>query len=110
MATVGMIIKEHLEYCGYDGLAGDECGCKLDDLFCCGECNPDCVPAYLWPGNDEWDYILKPDKYKYPKCFIHDERASTGWCDSHGGYILFVNNECFMCIVDGFMKFIRWLK
>ena len=33
--TVKEIVKKWLEDNGYDGLAGEDCGCKLDDLFCC---------------------------------------------------------------------------
>jgi hypothetical protein len=43
------IIREYLKENGYDGLAGNECGCGLDDgLMPCGEgCNlADCYPAY----------------------------------------------------------------
>jgi hypothetical protein len=30
------IIKQYLEANGYDGLAGEECGCFIDDLVPCG--------------------------------------------------------------------------
>lgn len=30
------IVKDWLTTHGYDGLAGDECGCQLDDLMPCG--------------------------------------------------------------------------
>ena len=43
---VKQILSEWLTAHGYDGLAGDECGCPAGDLGGCD--NPfDCKPAYL---------------------------------------------------------------
>jgi len=55
MLTVREIVKEWLEKCGYDGLAGDECGCPLDDLMPCeGFDNiSSCVPAVKVPCDPE---------------------------------------------------------
>ena len=39
------IIREYLEQNDYDGLAGDGCGCGLDELFLCTESGLDCLPA-----------------------------------------------------------------
>ena len=36
MTTVEEIIVEYLKKNGYDGLAGDECGCGIDDIEPCG--------------------------------------------------------------------------
>lgn len=46
--NVGYIIKEYLRQHNYDGLAGDECGCSIDDLAPCSD-GPykDCQPARL---------------------------------------------------------------
>lgn len=45
--TVRKIVKDYLKANGYAGLAGDECGCSLDDLAPCG-CDPlECKPADL---------------------------------------------------------------
>ena len=45
--TIKDIIEKYLRENGYDGLAGEDCGCGLDDLGPCGEPFPaDCVPAY----------------------------------------------------------------
>lgn len=45
--TVRDIVRAYLKDNGYAGLAGDECGCSLDDLAPC-ECDPlDCEPADL---------------------------------------------------------------
>lgn len=47
--NVREIIKEWLTTHGYDGLAGDECGCTLDDLIPgSGECEVEnCKPGRL---------------------------------------------------------------
>lgn len=39
------IIIDHLTSVGADGLAGEECGCGLDDLAPCQGCCLDCEPA-----------------------------------------------------------------
>jgi hypothetical protein len=47
MGDVASIVREHLKYCGYGGLAGDQCGCDLEDLFACGcVAALGCFPAY----------------------------------------------------------------
>ena len=46
--TTREIIIEHLQSAGFDGLAGEDCGCGLDDLMPCGESFADCVPAHRW--------------------------------------------------------------
>ena len=56
-AIVALYLREH----GYDGLAGDNCGCSVDGLFPC-ECGPgDCIAAYRRPATqkdiDEGDYL-----------------------------------------------------
>jgi len=40
------IITAYLVANGFDGLAGDECGCVIGDLFPCDCANPRCVPGY----------------------------------------------------------------
>lgn len=50
--NVQQIVAEWLTARGYDGLAGDECGCGVDDLFPCGfDC--DCQPAHRHPATEE---------------------------------------------------------
>ena len=45
--TVIEIIQGYLREYGFDGLAGDECGCLLDDIAPCGEMNVnDCEAGY----------------------------------------------------------------
>ena len=43
------IVRDYLIANGYDGLAGEECGCGLDDLAPCCETMNECRPAYHWP-------------------------------------------------------------
>ena len=50
------IVAEWLETNGYDGLAGDACGCLLSDIMPCDYPSMyDCVPGYKvpCPGGDE---------------------------------------------------------
>ena len=55
--TVGEILKKYLQDNGYDGLAGDECGCKIDDLFPCESCDIyQCEPGYLVTKGSHPDY------------------------------------------------------
>ena len=44
--TVKDIVAAWLIANGYDGLAGEACGCNLADLMECGEGAQDCVPGY----------------------------------------------------------------
>jgi hypothetical protein len=46
--SVHEIVSQYLTANGYDGLAGDCCGCGLDDLMACGDECSDCGPAYRW--------------------------------------------------------------
>lgn len=52
-ATVSMIVAQYLEEHGYEGLAGDYCGCKVGELFTCcdfdsaSEKIPNCQPGHL---------------------------------------------------------------
>lgn len=51
--NVKQIIESYLRDNGYDGLfasadvAGETCGCGIDDLFLCGQICGECQPAYL---------------------------------------------------------------
>lgn len=46
--TVKEIVEQYLETNSYDGLCGDGCGCKVDDLMPCDEANvTSCCPGYL---------------------------------------------------------------
>ena len=46
MRNVREILADWLIANGYDGLAGDDCGCPLDQLICCDEDPSQCVPGY----------------------------------------------------------------
>ncbi len=51
MITVKEMVIKYLEENGYDGLwwnsgGGDDCGCRLDDLFPCDDRVTDCQPGY----------------------------------------------------------------
>ena len=48
MKTVKDIVAEYLTANGFDGLAGYECGCGLDDLFVCNNYPGGCTPGYKW--------------------------------------------------------------
>jgi len=53
--TVREIVAEWLAAHGYDGLAYDGCGCKLDDLMPCCEPGRECEAAYLVPVPEEYE-------------------------------------------------------
>ena len=46
MPNVKQIVKEYLKENGYDGLAGDECGCGIENLFPCDCVTETCVAAH----------------------------------------------------------------
>lgn len=48
MSDVRGIIIEFLAANGYDGLAGEECGCSAEDLAPCGDIPRGCEPAWRW--------------------------------------------------------------
>lgn len=72
--TVLKILEEYLKANGFDGLAGDECGCEIGDLAPCE--NPlNCKPAYKTDcgGCDcggDWCLTTDP-KRKY--CWMKDD-------------------------------------
>ncbi|MEN6492609.1 MAG: hypothetical protein ABFC85_11530 [Rectinema sp.] len=52
------VIVKYLQGNGFDGLAGEDCGCGLDDLAPCESCNTfECSPAYrtMCDGNPKPD-------------------------------------------------------
>lgn len=54
--TVKEIIRKYLENHKCDGLAGNDCGCCMNDLFPCDSYFGECAPGYavkcLACGND----------------------------------------------------------
>ena len=64
--TIRDIITKHLRKIGADGLAGEECGCSIDDIQpCCDSCL-DCVPAMLVRANHDGDGYCKGDMIYEP--------------------------------------------
>lgn len=59
--TVNEIVKTWLKENGYDGLAGEECGCKLDALFPCDSLGDSCVAGHLVQCPCEKDCYLRED-------------------------------------------------
>ena len=54
-------LKNRLKNRGYDGLAGEDCGCLLADLCPCSDVPWDCMPGYNHkPG--EKDFEMWPFK------------------------------------------------
>ena len=51
--TVHDIVLAKLKELGADGLTGDDCGCPIDDLFCCEWYSKSCVPGRRTKCTDE---------------------------------------------------------
>lgn len=54
--SVKEIVAEWLEEKGYDGLAGEGCGCELDDLMPCVEYSPGCVAGHAGKCPDDCEH------------------------------------------------------
>jgi hypothetical protein len=53
------IVRYFLKNAGYEGLAGQDCGCELDDLMPCDDTQvPTCETAMKVPCNRDEDYGL----------------------------------------------------
>ena len=51
--TVKEIVEKYLKDNGFDGLVGEDCGCKMsDDLMCCGWDVLQCEPGYFIPCDE----------------------------------------------------------
>jgi hypothetical protein len=62
--TVREIVGAWLTAHGYSGLYWDDCGCAVDELMHCGECDVSlCRAGYRVP-NPKWpdDYYIVPEK------------------------------------------------
>jgi hypothetical protein len=59
------IIAEYLIRNRYDGLFNNygACGCSVKDVGPCGCIASDCECGYKWPGDDDYDFYIKKDKY-----------------------------------------------
>lgn len=64
MITVYDIVKEYLNANGFDGLMEPncKCGCETKEIAPCGEINGNCLPAYKWPGECGYDFVMKTVK------------------------------------------------
>ena len=74
--NVKEIVKKHLKFFGYDGLAhncGNEgCGCGLDDLMPCDNYTGSCVPAMRFKCNQAECQMAS-------SCVVFGEEYD-GWC------------------------------
>ena len=66
------IIEAWLKENGYDGLYGEECACRIDDLMPCEEPGTDCEAGYEGPcdGTCEYapcDFHIYKNKEDIPK-------------------------------------------
>jgi hypothetical protein len=62
MPNVRDVISAWLIEHGYDGLYNDDCGCNLDDLLPCDRDCGGCQPGHKYPGDDEYDWYIRPEK------------------------------------------------
>jgi len=70
--TVHEIVRLKLVELKADGLAGDGCGCGIDDLFCCESYPGDCVPAKRQICDD-------PESEWYgEECYVPMDAGDTG--------------------------------
>lgn len=63
---VAYILRDWLKEHGYDGLAGDDCGCLIEDLAPCGsDCVLSCEAGYRVPcdcGDHEFHMGVSPTR------------------------------------------------
>ena len=84
--TVREVVKEYLTTNGYDGLAGDYCGCSLDDLMICDAYSGDCVVGYKHLMTQEYsDWLSENDpengvnEVPVGEYFISPHKKSNYW-------------------------------
>lgn len=71
--TATEIVIEYLKANGYDGLAGDDCGCEIFDLMPCDEFGGKCVPGHKMTK----DNCKLKEKCEEGYCESND---FNGWC------------------------------
>lgn len=104
-----VIVRNWLDLNGYDGLYSPEdsetwgwrgaCCCKKEDLFGCGDPALTCRPGYLWTGDEENDYFIRPMP-SFCDCpsrviLVHGDslyKATEVYCPIHG-----FQTTCYMC-------------
>lgn len=77
MSNLTDYVRDHLRRDGYTGVAGEDCGCSLDDFPACGDFWGTCFPGYVWSPSpclgcddmDEWD-----------ECWCDGQGASRQCC------------------------------
>lgn len=86
--NVKQILSEWLTAHGYDGLAGDECGCRIDDLVPCDGNPLDCTPAYACPikpckapDSYSWDCMVSRATLDSGKCIMDEEEPEDEQSD-----------------------------
>ena len=65
------IVEKYLVDHGFDGLRRDDCSCKIDNIFICGECYGDCNPGWVKDcencelnGECDFDYCITDIKWE----------------------------------------------
>ena len=75
-------IRRWLQKRGYDGLAGEDCGCGIDDLAACGESPDLCVPATCVVAEqddlDQFDCRVGEPLYVAGRCPRGRQRKAVG--------------------------------
>lgn len=70
MSKIGaiQIVEKYLRENGFDGLAGDGCGCEVDDLAPCESISNECIPGYKIenPDKDEGGWVTTDKKPAVP--------------------------------------------
>jgi hypothetical protein len=80
--TTRQIVLEWLMRNEYDGLYKDDCGCFLDDLFPCLDCNSGCTPGHRVPDPDDpQGYICGPRVDECPECGGNAKRCGCNNID-----------------------------
>ena len=74
--TVTQIVFKYLTENGYDGLAGDECGCSTNDICPCDDYGWDCVAGHR--VTVETCTIKETCTHKL--CDEHGYNIPNGWC------------------------------
>ncbi|MCP4539851.1 MAG: hypothetical protein GY832_22150 [Chloroflexi bacterium] len=80
--NVREIVEAWLKENGYDGLCGEECGCRIGDIGACDYVEWSCVPGYACPHEACIDACEEHVSYRYKpgSCTVSPE-----WLAEHGG-------------------------
>lgn len=112
MTTIRDMVKRYLEEHGYGGLAGDECGCDLDDLMVCtgsGSCWAGCEAGHKvpCPGGEDCDALGECSYHigsRQPTLTVREIVAETLKRDGYDGLVRdgFApgGGDCFCMLAD----------